>query len=383
MIMKKIFTLIVMMCAALGMQAQDDTWTVAGEKALLGVSWDPTATENDMTNVGGTKFQLVKEGVMLKVKAYEYKFVKNHTWNAPEGGGFPDDNLILDITEDGEYTITFIYDEDELTYDATPVKTGEYVAPTEEQTWTVAGVGPICGSDWNTSDTANDMTSEDGVNYTLTKEGCKLEKGVEYGFKVVADHSWDEAYPASNYMLTVAENGEYTVTITFNKETQVVSAEAVKTANWTPGAKIWTIAGSNANILGSSWDQTDTNNDMTDMGDGTFELRKKNITLEEGEQIDYKVLANHSWTENYGLDGEAGGANLSETFEAGTFDVVFVWNPETRELYVTTEEPDTTAINEVKTAKTNSAVIYNLQGQRVEAGFRGIAIKNGRKVVMK
>ena len=381
--MKKIFTLIVMMCAALGMQAQD-TWTVAGSKALLGVNWDPAATENDMTNVGGTKFQLVKQGVMLAVGVYEYKFVKNHTWDAAEGGGgFPDENLSLEITEDGEYTVTFICDEDELTYDATPVKTGEYVAPAEAETWTVAGVGPLCGSDWTPGDTNNDMTSEDGVNYTWTKEGCQLEKGVEYGFKVVADHSWDVAYPANNYMLSVAENGEYTVTITFNKDTKEVNAEAVKTANWTPGAKIWTIAGSNANILGSSWDQTDTNNDMTDMGDGTFELRKKNITLEEGDQIEYKVLANHSWTENYGLDGEAGGENLIETFEAGTFDVVFVWNPETRELYVTTEEPDTTAINEVKTAKTNSAVIYNLQGQRVEAGFRGIAIKNGRKVVMK
>ena len=382
--MKKIFTLIVMMCAALGMQAQDGTWTVAGEKALLGVSWDPTATENDMTAVGDGNFQLVKTNVMLTTGVYLYKVVLNHAWNASEGGGaFPAENAELEITEDAEYTVTFTFNDDTFEVGAIYQKTGEYVAPAEAETWTVAGVGPLCGSDWTPGDTNNDMTSEDGVNYTWTKEGCQLEKGVEYGFKVVADHSWDEAYPASNYMLTVAENGEYTVTITFNKDTKEVNAEAVKTANWTPGAKIWTIAGSNTNILGSSWDQTDTNNDMTDMGDGTFELRKKNITLEEGEQIDYKVLANHSWTENYGLDGEAGGANLSETFEAGTFDVVFVWNPETRELYVTTEEPDTTAINEVKTAKTNSAVIYNLQGQRVEAGFRGIAIKNGRKVVMK
>lgn len=382
--MKKIFTLIVMMCAALGMQAQD-TWTVAGVKALLGVAWDPTATENDMTAVGDGNFQLVKTNVMLTTGVYQYKVVLNHAWEASNGGGaFPAENAELEITEDAEYTVTFTFNDDTFEVGATYQKTGDYVAPIEEdKTYTVAGVGPLCGSEWNPSDTSNDMTSEDGVNYTLTKEGCKLEKGVEYGFKVVADHSWDEAYPSDNYMLTVDENGEYTVTIKFNKETKEVTAETQKTANWTPGAKIWTIAGSNANILGTSWDPANTDNDMTDMGDGTFELRKKNVTLEEGDQIDYKVLANHSWTENYGAEGKAGGDNIHEEFEAGTFDVVFVWNPESKELYVTTEEPDTTAINEVKTAKTNSAVIYNLQGQRVEAGFRGIAIKNGRKVVMK
>ena len=52
MIMKKIFTLIVMLAATLGMQAQD-TWTVAGEKSILGASWDPANTENDMTAAGG------------------------------------------------------------------------------------------------------------------------------------------------------------------------------------------------------------------------------------------------------------------------------------------------------------------------------------------
>jgi hypothetical protein len=40
----------------------------------------------------------------------------------------------------------------------------------------------------------------------------------------------------------------------------------------------------------------------------------------------------------------------------------------------------------VKSLKSNivaNSVIYNLQGQRVKAGFRGVAIKNGHKVIMK
>ena len=47
--------------------------------------------------------------------------------------------------------------------------------------------------------------------------------------------------------------------------------------------------------------------------------------------------------------------------------------------------PITTAIDVVKTdaVKPNSAAIYNMQGQRVDSNYRGIVIKNGRKVVMK
>jgi hypothetical protein len=43
-----------------------------------------------------------------------------------------------------------------------------------EQTWTVAGAEAIFGSSWDTGNTANDMTSADGINFTLTKEGVVL-----------------------------------------------------------------------------------------------------------------------------------------------------------------------------------------------------------------
>ena len=42
-----------------------------------------------------------------------------------------------------------------------------------------------------------------------------------------------------------------------------------------------------------------------------------------------------------------------------------------------------TGISTVVTDKKGSAVIYNLAGQRVSKDFKGIAIKNGKKVVMK
>ncbi len=42
-----------------------------------------------------------------------------------------------------------------------------------------------------------------------------------------------------------------------------------------------------------------------------------------------------------------------------------------------------TGISTVKTADVNDGAIYNLAGQKVGEGFKGIAIRNGKKVVMK
>lgn len=381
--MKKIFTLIAVLACALGVQAQD-TWTIAGEKAILGVGWAPEETANDMTSEDGVNFTLVKTGMMVKANeaGYGFKVVKNHSWDESYGQEGGSDNATLPIAEDGEYTITFTFNAESHIPSATATKTGDYVAPVTDQTWTVAGVAPLCGTAWDPANTENDMSSTDGVNYTLIKEDIALEGGVGYTFKIVADHAWDEAYPADNYTLTVTENGKYKLTFKFNKETKEVGCDFEKTGDAEFGEKIWTIAGSEA-VLGTNWDNTDENNDMTDMEDGTFQLVKENVALEAGTNYEFKVLANHDWAENYGADGVPDGPNCIFTVDAnGNYDVTFVWNPDSKELYATADEA--TGIKGVKNAAANkNTTMYNLQGQRVQAGFRGIVIMNGRKMIVK
>lgn len=366
-----------MLTAALGMQAQD-TYTVAGTEALLGSNWDPADTNNDMASTDGKTFTLVKQELTLKGGGkYEYKVLKNRSWDT----SFPADNASVEIPEDGKYTVTFTFNAETNEPSAVAVKTGD--ASFGESTWTVAGVEALCTSSWEPKDTSNDMTSTDGTNFTLVKTDLVLEAGVSYSFKVVADHSWDEAYPSENYQLTVAETGKYTVTFKFNKDTKEVGAEAVKTGEAVIGKKTWTIAGEEA-LMGSSWNNDDTNNDMTDMEDGTFQLVKTNVTMEAEKEYEFKVLANHSWGENYGADGVPDGSNVKVSVEtAGIYDVTFVWNPESKELYATTELSDPANINKLTNSFTANAVLYNLQGQRVKAGYRGIAIKNGRKMIVK
>lgn len=94
-------------------------------------------------------------------------------------------------------------------------------------TWTVAGDQALFGTDWNTGDTNNDMTTTDYVNFTWSKENVSLSQG-KVEFKVVKNHSWDVAYPGSNYELNIPSNGTYNVTITFNSSTHAVNAIATE-----------------------------------------------------------------------------------------------------------------------------------------------------------
>ena len=100
-------------------------------------------------------------------------------------------------------------------------------APVVTDTYTVAGNdAAIFGEAWNPALTANDMTLANGI-YKWEKAELDLTAG-DIEFKVVKNHSWDIAYPASNYVLNIAEDGEYTITITFDPTTETVAAEAVK-----------------------------------------------------------------------------------------------------------------------------------------------------------
>ena len=62
---------------------------------------------------------------------------------------------------------------------------------------------------------------------------------------------------------------------------------------------------------------------------------------------------------------------------------VIVYNTDGCHLYSIKVEAGSTGISTVKAQKTQNNVIYNLAGQVVNKGYKGLVIMNGRKVVMK
>ena len=100
----------------------------------------------------------------------------------------------------------------------------------------------------------------------------------------------------------------------------------------------WTAAGSST-IFGSHWDETDTNNDLIDKGNGIWELTKTGCILEQNVKNELKVLKNHSWAESYPA------ANYVFTVnETGTYSVTIQFDANNFEI-------------NVKTTKTGDAVI--------------------------
>ncbi len=391
--MKKIFTLIVMLAATLGMQAQE-TWVVAGSEALLGEDWNADTEINVMTSTdGGTTFTLTKEGCKLqKGFSYEYKIVKR-TENSKEwygaGENHGDPNYNVTVTENGEYKVTFTFKVAEETAEAAYVKTGE--AEFEEGTWTLVGSSVLCGKSWDLEDAEgkNTFTKIDDVTYQLVKEDLVLEAGVANEYKIAYNHSWDVSYGINgtkdNNSLMVGETAKYKVTFTFvNDDTHLLTANAEKTGEAVIGEKTWTICGAAA-LCGVEWDPTATENDMKKTAEGEYTLVKTGVYLLTDTKYEYKVAANHAWDESYGLNG-TGTNNVLElksddNYEDGFFDVTFIFLTDGHNLDASAET--STGIESVKVLIQKSAPIYNLQGQRVSGNYRGIAIQNGRKVVVK
>ena len=100
-----------------------------------------------------------------------------------------------------------------------------------QATFTVAGSAALCGSDWSTTDTNNDMTFADGV-YTKVYENVAAGS---YKFKVVRDHDWGTAYPGQDKSYTVATSGSMVV-ITFNGSAVDVTVSAPHVCEYTEPA---------------------------------------------------------------------------------------------------------------------------------------------------
>lgn len=92
---------------------------------------------------------------------------------------------------------------------------------------------------------------------------------------------------------------------------------------------VWTAAGSST-IFGTHWDIKDTQNDMTDKGNGIWELTKTGCILEQNVKNEFKVVKNHSWAESYPA------ANYVFTVkETGTYSVTIQFDANNRTINAT------------------------------------------------
>lgn len=179
-------------------------------------------------------------------------------------------------------------------------------------------------------------------------------------------------YTADAFIFTMTWNGGKSASTNW---TLTAEATNLKTLDPSTVERTWTVAGVEA-LCGVAWDPSNTANDMTKQTDGTYQLTLSGLSLEAGS-YGFKVCADHAWDESY---GEGASDKILTIDAAGTYDVVITFNTETHE--VTATATVATGISTVKAAAAQGAM-FNLKGQRVQNGFRGIAVVGGRKVVIK
>ena len=192
-------------------------------------------------------------------------------------------------------------------------------------TYTVAGSNAaLFGTTWAQGNTDNDMTLVDGL-YTWSKDNVELSKGA-FEFKVVVNHDWGEAYPASNYNQPVAVKGIYNVKITFNAETKDVACELTLVEEL-PDEDVhtYTVAGSSAALFGTEWDAANEDNNMK-LVEGLYTFTKNNVELTAGT-IEFKVVEDHNWDIAYPSQNW-----IATIDENGIYNVTITFNPENQEI---------------------------------------------------
>ena len=239
------------------------------------------------------------------------------------------------------YVSAFLYDaEKEVTvvcenveYKITVKNATPEVAPL---TYTVAGNSVAAfAAEWNPALAANDMTEQEDGSYKWERTGLILPRGT-IKFKVCESHAWDVAYPASDYELAIAEDGIYTITITFNPsaEENKVNAVATKTGDV---EVIHTAA------IKGSWDEWAAAHDLVLAQD----MQSASITMTINNPATYTfkmIIDGDSWRSNgyeyhrgftgaagitMNMDGEDGDMQLVADI-AG--DYIFTWTFENDSL---------------------------------------------------
>ncbi len=187
-----------------------------------------------------------------------------------------------------------------------------------------------CPGDWqpDCADTALSLDEASGL-YSATYD---LPAG-EYQYKVAVGGSWDESYgqggvPGGENLTTTHAGGP--ITFWYDPATHYLTDTAT--------APVITLPGSFDQELGcaSDWAPDCMSTWMQDLdGDGVFTFSTTAIPAGSHE---VKVAHGRSWDENYGMNGEVGGANYTFATQAGK-DVTFRYTLSTHMLEIVVADP--------------------------------------------
>ena len=180
----------------------------------------------------------------------------------------------------------------------------------EGETYRVAGVAELCGSDWDAADDNNLMTlNADTGLYEKTYTG--VQPG-EYPIKVVetcSDGTMNWYGNAQDMNVAIYVSAVCDVTVTFNATTHAIGVlgDSAQEKTWMDIDAIRVVGnGNGAWLNGVNWDPTADENKMTEVSPGVYEITYSQVPA--GSDYQFKFAANGSWADNWGAGGAAGEA---------------------------------------------------------------------------
>ena len=220
----------------------------------------------------------------------------------------------------------------------TLVLLGGFSTAFADDTWSVAGTTELTGYNFDTSE--NDMEYNSSTSlWEWQRSHVYLDTSAgdnAYRFKIVKNHSWDEAYPDNDWQIKggtgkqFTETGYYNVKITFNASNHEISVTCTKMT-------CFTVVG-DERLFGSSWNTVDFNNEMTSLGDNKWKWEKDNIDFVATYWYDFKIIKNHDYSkgqwpsspsEHYIIKGD--GTHFSKT---GKYTLTIEFNESTNVIDV-------------------------------------------------
>ena len=347
----------------------EPVYTVAGGMAgmesgrdisLFGKAWVPALAANDMVKGDDGIYRLEKKGYLLEAGDYEFKVVADHSWSEC----YPEQNVTFTVPERDSYNVTFTFNEE-----------------TKEVSYTIGKPFSITfqtNADWQ--EVYAYVWSGNGENKVLGDwPGTKMYYNGRYT-------QFELAFDAMNAPEKIifnngnGGNGNQTDDLDFeNHKTYTYYVDQ-------PQTDTYTLAGNMASVFGTEWDVTNTDNDMVKGEDGIWTKTYRNVQVEGGTTLEYKVVKNHSWNENWGFTYKSD-TNAKYDFPgmgASTYDIVFYFTPEgelpQNGMSVYCDRFLPTGIN-VVAAEAQESVVYNLQGMRMKGLQKGLNIVGGKKVL--
>lgn len=284
---KRLLWLAMALFVSTGLMAQ--SWYLAGSSTsgdsgwLDGKNWDASGTA--MTDNSDGTFSY---STTVQAGTYEFK-VTNGTWDTSYGynnvnsiastSGYENNggNVRFNIAAEADITIVFNPSATSITLTSS-IPFGQVVITV----WTVVGDEVLCGTNWDVSDTGNDMVEGESGIWTKTYENFEVtadNAGAEISFKAVANHNYSIGeYPQGegvDVTLTLpSEAGTYNIIITLDTNTWSIdnTIEKVGGEEPEPVPAAWYIAGNGdvdaAWVGGLSWDVAGVA--LDDNGDGTY-----------------------------------------------------------------------------------------------------------------